>query len=341
MGPGDRNFLLPRESGMNLPSRSLIFSAFLLLATFLPKFHLAAAETKKIVFGYSSLGSMATGVWMAKEIGAFEKYGIRPDLIFISSGPVIMQALIGGDLQIANGASNAVINAVLNGAPIVGVAGTANRPYHRLWVQPEINRMEDLRGKTLGVTRFGSITDNLSRIVLRKYGLEGSVSVRQLGGTIEVGAAFQQRAIAGAVTSDLRVPANFPVKMLLQLVDLGIPYSMNLLAVSRDYYRRNPEIVDGMVRSYTEGVAALHREKERALKVIAKYARLPDPKSIEDHYQDSITYLERLPRAEPEAISTILEFMGKKGTPLETFVDNAITDRMVREGFIDKLYKKR
>jgi len=326
---------------MNLPSRSLIFGAFLLLATFLPKFHLAAAETKKIVFGYSSLGSMATGVWMAKEIGAFEKYGIRADLIFISSGPVIMQALIGGDLQIANGATNAVINAVLNGAPIVGVAGTANRPYHRLWIQPEINRIKDLRGKTLEVTRFGSITDNLSRILLRKYGLEGSVSVRQLGGTIEVGAAFQQRAIAGAVTSDLRVPANFPVKMLLQLVDLGIPYSMNLLAVSRDYYRRNPEIVDGMVRSYAEGVAALNREKERSLKVIAKYARLPDPKSIEDHHQDSITYLERLPRAEPEAISTILEFMGKKGTPLETFVDNAITDRMIREGFIDKLYKKR
>src|SRR5438093_549699 len=173
MGPGDRNFLLPQESGMNLPSRSLIFGAFLLLATFLPTFHLAAAETKKIVFGYSS---------------------------------------------------------------------------------------------------FGSITDNLSRILLRKYGLEGSVSVRQLGGTIEVGAAFQQRAIAGAVTSDLRVPANFPVKMLLQLVDLGIPYSMNLLAVSRDYYRRNPEIVDGMVRSYAEGVAALNRAKEPALKVIAKYA---------------------------------------------------------------------
>ena len=53
-------------------------------------------------------------------------------------------------------ASNAVINAVLNGAPIVAVGGTANRPYHRLFVQPDINRLEDLKGKTLGVTRFGS-----------------------------------------------------------------------------------------------------------------------------------------------------------------------------------------
>ena len=84
---------------------------------------------------------------MAKEVGAFEKYGIPGDTIFISSGPVVVQALIGGDLQGGSGASNAVINAVLNGAPIVAVGGTANRPYHRLYVQPEINRLEDLKGK--------------------------------------------------------------------------------------------------------------------------------------------------------------------------------------------------
>ena len=75
---------------------------------------------------------MAVGSWMAKEIGAFEKYGIQADLIYISSGPVVVQALIGGDLHGGIAASNAVINAISNGAPIIGVAGTANRPYHRL-----------------------------------------------------------------------------------------------------------------------------------------------------------------------------------------------------------------
>lgn len=301
----------------------------------------AGAQPKRVTFGYSSIGPMASGVWMAKEVGAFEKYGIQAEILFISSGPVVMQALIGGDLQIANGATNAVLNAVLNGAPILGVAGTANRPYHRLFVQPEINRVEDLRGKTLGVTRFGSITDNLTRILLRRYGLEGSVSVRQLGGTLEVGAAFHQRAIAGAVTSELRVPGNVPAKVLLELVHLGIPYSMNLLAVSRDFYRRSPESVEALVRAYAEGVAALHRDKERALRVIARYGRLSEPRSIEQHYQDSITYLERVPRAEPEALYTILDFMGKRDAPLERFVDNSIVDRLVREGFFDRLYRKR
>jgi len=301
--------------------------------------HASLAQTK-VTFAYSSLGPMATGVWMAKDSGAFDKYGIQADLIFISSGPVVVQALIGGDLQGGSGATNAVINAILNGAPIIGVAATANRPYHRLFVQPEINRLEDLKGKTLGVTRFGSITDNLTRILLRKSGLEGAVNVRQMGGTIEVSAAFQNRVIAGAVTSDLRVSPPSQAKILTRLIDLGIPYSMNMIAVSRDYLRRNPETVERMVRAYADGVAFMNRQKEQALKIIAKYARLTDPKMIEDHYNDSVTYLDRVPKAEPEAVQTILEFMGKKGIPLENFMDSTIIDRLSREGFFDKLYKK-
>src|SRR5215470_9681463 len=301
--------------------------------------HTSLAQTKMTI-AYSSIGPMATGVWMAKESGAFDKYGIQADIILITSGPVAVQSLIGGDLQGVSAASNAVINAILNGAPIIAVGGTANRPYHRLFVQAEINRLEDLRGKTLGVTRFGSITDNLTRILLRKSGLEGAVNVRQMGGTVEVSAAFQNRAIAGAVTGDLHAPPPSQPKLLVNLIDLGIPYSMNTIAVSKDYYRRNPETVERMVRAYSEGVAALIQQKEKALKVIAKYARIPDAKGIEDHYRDSVTYLDRIPRAEPEAVQTILEFMGKKNVPLDNFMDNSIVDRLVREGFFDRLYKK-
>ena len=123
--------------------------------------------------------------------------------------------------------------------------------------------LEDLKGKTLGVTRFGSITDNLTRILLRKSGLEGAGNVRQMGGTIEVSAAFQNRAIAGAVTGDLRAARPAKPKILMRLIDLGIPYSMNMIAVSRDYYRRNPETVERMVRAYAEGVASMNRQKEK------------------------------------------------------------------------------
>jgi len=321
--------------------REILKKAFIVsfLALFISP-NALGAEQAKVTFGYSTLGAMATGSWMAKEIGSFDKYGIQAELIYIASGPLVVQALLGGDLHGGIAASNAVINAILNGAPIIGVAGTANRPYHRLFVQPGINRIEDLRGKTLGVTRFGSITDNLTRILLRRYGLEGAVQIRQLGGTPEVGAAFAQRFIVGAVSSDLRVPGDASPKVLLKLVDLDIPYSMNMIPVSREFLRRHTQTVEGMVKAYAEGVAALHDRKEKALQIIAKYSRLTDRKNLEDHYQDSITYLEQVPRAEPQAMATILEFMGKKNIPLETFFDNSIIDRLVREGFMDKLRKK-
>jgi ABC-type nitrate/sulfonate/bicarbonate transport system substrate-binding protein len=190
------------------------------------------------------------------------------------------------------------------------------------------------------VTRFGSITDNLTRIVLRKYGLENSVTVRQMGGTIEVSAAFQNRLIAGAVTSELRVTPPSQPKTLLRLVDMGVPYSMNMLAVQREYYKRSPDTVEAMVRGYADGLAFMHHNKERALKIINKYARLTDNQMVENFYADATTYLDRTPRAEPEAVQTILEFMGKKGIPLETFQDNSIVDKLAREGFFEKLYKK-
>ncbi len=299
-----------------------------------------AAELKKVVFGYSTIGAMAAGAWMAKEIGAYEKYGIDADLIYISSGPTVVQALLGGDVTGGIAATNAVIAAVLRGAPLVAVASTANRPYHRFWVRPEINRIEDLKGKTVGVTRYGSVTDNLTRMVLKKYGLDGAVNVRQMGGTAEVGAAFQNNQIAGAVTSTLRIQSGVQPKLLMKLEDMGFHYSMDVIAYSRDDLKRQPQLVEGMTRAYVEGVAAIHHQKEKAYKAIAKYARLRDEKQIEEIYQDSILYLEKVPRVEPDAITSILDFMGKRGVPLDTFADNAIVDKMVRDGFVDKLYKK-
>ena len=192
-----------------------------------------AAERAKLTLGYSSTGPTGVGLWVAKDIGAFDKYGVEPNLVFISSSPVMVPALIGGDVQAAVAGANAVIAAVLGGAPIVAIASLANRPYLRLWVHPEINRVEELRGKTFGVSRFGSTTDNLTRILLRRVGLENAVNVRQLGGTLEVGLAFRHRQIDGAVLATLRTDA--PHRILIDLAESGIQYSMGQLVVSRDF----------------------------------------------------------------------------------------------------------
>ena len=310
-----------------------------LFSLFVARAH--AAEKTKLTLGYSSTGPTGVGLWVAKDIGAFEKYGIDPTLIFISSSPVMVPAIIGGDVQAAIAGANAVIAAVLGGAALVSIASLANRPYLRLWVHPEINRVEELRGKTLGVSRFGSTTDNLTRILLRRVGLENAVNVRQLGGTLEVGLAFRHRQIDGAVLATLRTDA--PHRILIELAESGIQYSMGQLVVSRDFQRRSPDTLEKIMRAYIEGVAVFRdpNQRERVLKTIARYTRLKETKAIEEIYTDASKYVDRVPRVDADAVSTTLEFMGKKGLPIETFADNSIIDRLVREGFIDQVYKKR
>jgi NitT/TauT family transport system substrate-binding protein len=300
----------------------------------------AAAPGKKLTLAYSSLGSLQTAMWMAKETKVYEKYGLDVDLIYISSGPTVIQALLGNDLQGGLAATNALIAATGRGAPLVGVLTTSNVPYHKLYVQPDIKRIEDLRGKTLGVTRFGSLSDNLTRIYLRKHGLENSVTVRQMGGVREVFAAFEQRTIQGAVQGEMRLAANTPVHVLSRLEEMGIKLSMDVLVVSREFLQRNPQAVDGMVRAYVEGVVVLNNQKDLARKIISKYVRTTDASQLEAFYQNAVTYTAKTPRIDLEAVQNHPEFAAQKNLKFEQMADNSAIDRAIQEGFIDRLYKR-
>ncbi len=299
------------------------------------------AEKSKLTIGYSSTGPTAVGLWTAQEIGAFNKYGVDGNFVFISSSPVMVPALIGGDVQCAVAGANAVIAAALGGAPIVSVASLANRPYLRLWARPEFTRVDELRGKTLGVSRFGSTTDNLTRILLRRVGLENAVNIRQLGGTLEVALAFRHRQIDGAVLATLRADA--PHRILIELAESGIQYSMGQLVVAREFQRRSPDTLERIMRAYIEGVAALRdpSQKTRVTKAITYFSRLKETRAIDEIYNDAAKYVDRIPRVEAEAVAATLEMMGKKGLPIETFADNSIIDKLVREGFVEQAYKNR
>ncbi len=128
---------------------------------------------------------------MAKEIGAFEKQGLKADLVYISSGSVTVQAMVGGNLDMSVAASNAVVSSILRGAPLVAVGSITNRPAMSLFVQPEITKPEQLQGKVLAITRHGSSTHFLTVFVLEKLGLQDKVKIQPMGGTREVDAAIR------------------------------------------------------------------------------------------------------------------------------------------------------
>lgn len=310
---------------------------FLLLAILLMPVVVRSGETprEKIAFAYAAISPSMAGIWMAKEIGAFERYGFNAELVHISSGATAIQALVGGSVQAALGASNAVVAATLKGAPIIAVGSNTSRPGMQLWVQPEIQRPEQLQGKTLAITRFGSTSDFVTRLVLRKLNLEGKTELRQFGGVVEADIGFRARQAEGRVSSQAPGPN---ARMLVDAAKLGIPFSMNLLAVSTDYLQRAPKSVEAIVRAYIEGIAALKTRKASALKLLEKYMGQRGGSS-EQHYEFVSKYLDEVPRVDPAAVDTVLEMVGSKGAVKTKLFDNSIIDRLAQEGFVDRLYK--
>jgi NitT/TauT family transport system substrate-binding protein len=308
-----------------------------LTAALVAPLHAFAAEIprEKIAFAYAAISPTMAGIWMAKEMGAFERQGLSVELVHISSGAVSIQALVGGSVHAALGASNAVVAATLKGAPIIAVGSNTSRPGMQLWVQPEIQRVEQLQGKTLAITRFGSTSDFVTRLILRKLNLEGKTELRQFGGVVEADVGFRAKQAEGRVSSQAPGPQ---AKMLVDAGELGIPFSMNLLAVSNDFYRRSPKTVERIVAAYIEGIAGLKLRKQQALALLAKYMGQRGGSS-EMHYEFVAKYLDSVPRVDPAAVETVLEMVGQKGAPKAQLYDNAIVDRLVQEGFIDKLYK--
>ena len=306
------------------------------LAVLLP-FSAQSAETpkEKVAFAYAAISPSMAGVWMAKESGAFDRRGLSVDLVYISSGAVAIQALVGGSVQAALGASNAVLAAIIKGAPIVAVGSNTSRPGMQLWVQPEIQRPEQLQGKTLAITRFGSTSEFVTRLILRKLNLEGKAELRQFGGVVEADLGFRARQAEGRVSSQAPGPQ---AKLLVDAAELGIPFSMNLLAVSADFYRKSPKTVESIVAGYIEGIAALKTRKPQALRVLEKYMGQRGG-TAEMHYEFVTKYLDAVPRVDPAAIDTVLEMVGQSGPDKTKLFDNSIVDRLVQQGLIDKLYK--
>jgi NitT/TauT family transport system substrate-binding protein len=313
-----------------------LLAALLVAVSLLALSRPSTAQTPpKVTIAYAAVSPIFAGVWMAKEMGAFEKHGVKADLIYISSGSVTVQAMVGGNLDMSVAASNAVVSSILRGAPLVAVGSITNRPAMSLFVQPEITKPEQLQGKVLGITRHGSSTHFLTQFVIEKLGLQDKVKIQPMGGTREVDTAIRTGMIAGAVRSMKPGPK---VRMLVDLPDMGIPFSMDLIAVKRDFYKSSPKTVEAMLKAYIEGVAGLRSRKEFAYKVLAKYL-LGGGESLDEAYDYAVKYLDRNARTDPAVIQTVLNWEGKKDSSPNEFFDNSIIDSIIKEGFVDRLYK--
>ena len=212
-----------------------------------------------------------------------------------------------------------------------------------LYVQPEIARGDQLKSQTLGISHFNSTGHTVTTLILRKLGLERSATMRPLGGTPEMQAAFEQKHVAGIVTG---VKPAAPARALLNAFGAGHSLCHECPCdhpgVSAE---KNPDNRGARgLRAYIEAVGAINHDREATLKVLAKYFKRSDPNFLDETYALVTKFVEKTPRVDARNVATVLEFEPVKGVDAETLapkvIDNSVVDKLVKEGFIEKVFVK-
>ena len=154
---------------------------------------------EKIRIAYSSTDTI-NQIWtVAYDAGFFKKQGLDVDLVYIGSTTVGIAAIVAQDVQVGNAAGSGVANAAVRGADTVSTACMINVLAYELVVLDSIRSPEDLKGKSIGISRFGSVSDVAARELLKGLGLRPmeDVKILQVGGASERAAGFSRGVIAG------------------------------------------------------------------------------------------------------------------------------------------------
>src|SRR4029077_18830571 len=126
------------------------------------------AAADKLVFGWSAIAGSQAVPWITKEAGLFEKHGLDTTLIYLDGGSKAIQVLLSGDVPIVQGGGNSPVAARLRGGDVTLIAGVVKILAYSLILPPRTKRPEDLRGKKLSISRYGSNSDYATRKILIK-----------------------------------------------------------------------------------------------------------------------------------------------------------------------------
>lgn len=304
---------------------------------------------QKINVAFSSISGNMAPLWVTQDKGFFRKNGLDVQVILIESGTTTAQALIAGDISFATLAGPAVIQSNLRGADAVMIAGIVNTLTFQLFTEKGITRPDQFKGKSVGVTRYGSATDFAMRYALDKYGLDANkeVAILQLGNVPALLAALEAGKIQGAMLSaptSLRAKKmGFP--MLADLQMLGLEYQHTSVATSRALIKSKPDLARDFMRAYVEGIHYAKTHRKETLDVLAKYLRTDDREVLDDTYESIVqTLVPEKPYPTVKGVQIILRELGAKDPAArsarpEQFIDASIVKELDGSGFIDRLYK--
>jgi NitT/TauT family transport system substrate-binding protein len=310
-----------------------------------------AQAQDKIKVAYSSTDTL-NQIWtIAHDAGFFKKNGLDVELVYIGSTTVAATAIVAQDIQVGNVAGSGVANAAIRGADMVSAGCTINVLAYELVVLDSIKSAEDLKGKSIGISRFGSVSDVAARELLKGLGLrpQEDVKILQVGGASERAAGFSRGVIAGFPSPPGNVnliPGGLPHRVLADMADLKKPYPLPFICAvtTKSYLAKNRSVVRRVMMALIEASQYFKTNKEGAQKIIAKYLRGANKAYLDSSYDSTVKIIERVPYTTREGMKIQLDDALKQAPGSKVTVDSLIDDSIVRElekeGFIDRVYGK-
>jgi NitT/TauT family transport system substrate-binding protein len=311
-----------------------------------------AAQAKpliKVMAGYGSADGAVAPLWFAKETKLFEKRGLDVVLVGMGTGSVSLRALIAKDLEIASLSGSGLVQAALQGADTVIISSAINGFIFKVFAAPEITSPAQLKGKKLGISRYGATSDFAVRLALKKWGLnpDRDVNILQIGTSQDTVRAMQTKMLDAGLLSGTAslIARKAGFRELGDLADLGLHYPMAPIGTTKSFIQKNEGLVKEFMLAYIEAIHDFKRNKEAALTVLRKYTRNDDREVLEDSYTSTANKYLALPIPTLDGIRTILTELSStvpaaKNADPEQFVSYKVAREIEASGFVKRLYEK-
>ena len=285
-------------------------------------------------------------LYTALDYGLFDKYALRMEHIYIRGSGPSLAALAADEIQFLYCAADATMPGLATGIDAKLVAAPLVKLPYVLVTRKEIRRLEDLKGKALGVTRPGDLSARLSRAVLKKFNLTDEVFIRPIGGSQNE--RFQ--AMAANVVQGIVVPPPLDVRaknegynVIYRLIDLDLPFIYSSVHASLRSLREKPEVVQRVVAAFAETIHFVEKNPEKAQGAIGKAMRLKDEEALRVSYnvfaKEIIDRRMTVPRA---AVADAVELVRAGGTQVrrkpEEIYDNSFVNNLEKSGFFKELW---
>jgi NitT/TauT family transport system substrate-binding protein len=308
-----------------------------------------AQSVEKLRLLYSAVGGSQASVWIPYEAGIFRKYGLDVELLYVGGGGRAAQVVQSGEVPIGIFTGGAVVNSKLAGGDLVIVASSMNVMTFSVMARSEIRRVEELKGKRIGISRFGSATDFGLRYAEEKWPIkrQRDFAVLQLGGMPELWTALRSGGLdAALLNAELSIVARKEgFRELADLSKMGINFPTSSIVTTRSFIKRSENTVRKFVRGFVEGVHYGKTQRAFGIQVLKKYLRQEDAVFLNELYDLYVLRnIPQVPRPSPEAVKTVLDQMIETNPQVanlrpEQLIDARFFQELDKEGFIQRLWK--